>query len=96
MYETVTISKPKSSRMANSEKYLVCKNFKYTNIDHLSLKLVQIIKIFENIDHTSCYISSFISIPWQLMFKNRITDYSHQSQFHRMQMTKHINQLLIQ
>ena len=74
MYETVTISKPKSSRMANSEKYLVCKNFKYTNIDHLSLKLVQIIKIFENMDHKTCYISSFISIPWQLMFKNRITD----------------------
>jgi len=73
MYETVTVNKPKSSRMANSEKYLVCKNFCYTNIDHLSPKLIQIIKIFEKMDLTTCYISSFLNFPCQLIFKNKIT-----------------------
>ena len=74
MYESVEINKPKSSRMANSEKYLVCKNFRYDNIDHISQKLIQIIKILENIDSNTCFISSFLKTPWQLLFKNKITD----------------------
>lgn len=74
MYETVEVNKPKSSRMANSEKYIVCKNFRYDNIDHISQKLIQIIKIFETIDMKTCFISSFLKTPWQLLFKNKITD----------------------
>lgn len=74
MYERVEINKPKSSRMANSEKYLVCKNFRYDNVDHISQKLIQIIKILENIDPNECFISSFLKTPWQLLFKNKITD----------------------
>ena len=74
MYESVEINKPKSSRMANSEKYIVCKNFRYDNIDHISQKLIQIVKILENIDSNKCFISSFLKTPWQLLFKNKITD----------------------
>lgn len=74
MYESIEINKPKTSRLANSEKYLVCKNFKYTNIDHLSFKFMQIIKTFESVDFDKHFVSSFIKSPWQLLFKNKITD----------------------
>jgi hypothetical protein len=35
LYETVYIYKPYTSRIANSEKYIICKNFKGINIDFL-------------------------------------------------------------
>ena len=44
------------------------------NIDHISQKLIQIVKILENIDSNKCFISSFLKTPWQLLFKNKITD----------------------
>ncbi len=74
LYESITVIKPKSSRMANSEKYIVCKNFLYRNIDHISLKLVQIIKLFENINHEETFVDSFLNIPCQRYFKSKITD----------------------
>ena len=72
MYSRVEINKPKSSRMANSEKYLVCKNFRYDIMNHISQKLIQIIKILENIDSNTCFISSFLKTPSFLL--NKITD----------------------
>lgn len=74
LYESVGIVKPKSSRMANSEKYLICKNFKYENIDFLSPKLVQIVKIFHKLEVDGCYISSILNIPTQYMFTTRIME----------------------
>ena len=47
-YDEVIIYKPLTSRVANSEKYIICKNFKgclYVN------ELKELIKEFENFDN---------------------------------------------
>ena len=73
MYESVEINKPKSSRMANSEKYIVCKNFRYDNIDHISQKLIQIVKILENITPISVIIETITpKVPRQSAIKFRM------------------------
>jgi 23S rRNA U2552 (ribose-2'-O)-methylase RlmE/FtsJ len=48
-YEELTIHKPKTSRPANSEKYIICKNFSKKNINILSFVQDQIQKKSVNI-----------------------------------------------
>tara|TARA_B110001454_G_scaffold18483_1_gene16948 strand:- start:2277 stop:3494 length:1218 start_codon:yes stop_codon:yes gene_type:complete len=73
-YETVIISKPNTSRYANSEKYIICKNFKFINTENISTKLINILKILENIDFNEYYINSIINIPIQYYYLNNITE----------------------
>ncbi len=62
-YKEILIYKPNTSRHANSEKYIVCKGFKKKNTSKLSNKLINILKILENIDLEQKYIYSIINIP---------------------------------
>ena len=41
-YTHVYIIKPNTSRYANSEKYIVCKKFKYTDTEEISKKLISV------------------------------------------------------
>ncbi len=61
-YKEILIYKPHTSRHANSEKYIVCKGFKYKNTTKISNKLINILKILQNIDFDSKYIYSIIDI----------------------------------
>ena len=49
-YKKVIISKPNTSRQANSEKYIVCKHFKFNDTSEVTQKLINVLKILENFD----------------------------------------------
>ena len=62
-YDKVIVSKPCTSRSANSEKYIICKNFKYKTTEHITQKLVNILKLFEGLDFNKYTIFSILNIP---------------------------------
>ena len=73
-YKNVYITKPKTSRYANSEKYIVCTAFKYKDTDFILKKLYNIIKVFNNIDLNVYKIDSILSIPINLYIKNQLEE----------------------
>ncbi len=73
-YKKVIISKPNTSRRANSEKYIICKNFKYTDTSFINQKLVNIIKILETLDFSKHKIVSVLDLPLQYVYKNSIVE----------------------
>lgn len=73
-YEKVTIQKPKTSRPANSEKYLICSNFKSNSI---SENLLENIKT--NIINGSFVIDDII--PLDLKFDTLIHVYKYNVEF---------------
>ena len=73
-YESVYIVKPHTSRYANSERYIVCKHFKYENIHELSNKLISVFIVLEKLDYTKYYIKSIINIPIPRLYLNQIIE----------------------
>lgn len=47
-YNEVNIIKPNTSRYANSEKYIICKDFKYSNTSQFLKKFMNILDVIEN------------------------------------------------
>ena len=73
-YEKVIIMKPYTSRYANSEKYIICKNFKYENIKDLHPKFLGILRFFEGFDFNKYTIYSILDIPIQNYYINSINE----------------------
>ena len=73
-YEKVIIMKPYTSRYANSEKYIICKNFKYDNINDLHPKFIGILKFFNGFDFNKYYIDSILDIPIQNYYISSINE----------------------
>lgn len=73
-YKKVIISKPNTSRQANSEKYIVCKNFKYNDTSQVTQKLINILKILENFDFKEYNISEIIDIPVQKIYLDTVIE----------------------
>ena len=73
-YENVIISKPYTSRYANSEKYIICKSFKYNNTDDISNKFINILKIFETLDFNKYTIFSILNIPINSYYMTHICE----------------------
>ena len=73
-YESVIITKPNTSRYANSEKYVVCKHFKFSNTEEIATKFINILKILESIDFNKYIIKSIINIPIQFYYLNNIRE----------------------
>ena len=71
MYKQVFIIKPNSSRLANSEKYIVCKYFKNENEELIQ----QIINNYEKLSEIN-YLSSLIKIKHDCYFLNKIEEYN--------------------
>ena len=76
-YKTVFIIKPNTSRSANSEKYIVCKNFKKPINFNIKKKFFGILKILNNIDCDDYIISSILNIKQNLYFLNTIQEINH-------------------
>lgn len=74
LYKKVYIIKPNTSRFANSEKYIVCKHFRFSNIDFIKPKLISIIKVLYNIDFTKYNLKSVLNIPLQHIYINQIEE----------------------
>ena len=70
-YKEVHIFKPYTSRIANSEKYIICKNFKKPkNYDFIINKLIDEFDKLSDIE----YISSLLNIDFNYYFINRIEE----------------------
>ena len=75
-YNKVIISKPGSSRSANSEKYIVCTGFKYKDTTLVFEKLVNILKILENIDFKKYRITKILDINEPDIFLKNIIEFN--------------------
>ncbi len=75
-YEKVYIIKPNTSRYANSEKYVVCKYFKYSNTKNISKKLLSVFYVLKKINFDKYNIKSVINIPIQYYYLMQLTEFN--------------------
>jgi len=73
-YKKIIICKPDTSRVANSEKYIVCKFFKYSDTENISKKFINIIKVLEKVDFNEYTISSMLNIPIHFYFIKNVLE----------------------
>ena len=75
-YEKINVVKPNTSRYANSEKYIVCKNFNYEekNLQQINQKLYNILYVINKIDFNDFFIHSILDLNYNLHFKNQIEE----------------------
>jgi 23S rRNA U2552 (ribose-2'-O)-methylase RlmE/FtsJ len=72
-YKDVYITKPQTSRYANSEKYVVCKNFLFTDCkDFYNVLKDTLDKVIKSTE----YIHRFLNINVSRHFKNKIEEYN--------------------
>ena len=71
-YENIYIYKPNTSRVANSEKYIICKNFKLNNFTN-NIKSY-IINNYDYILNNLNSIKTFFNIKLPLLFLNKIEE----------------------
>lgn len=74
LYETVHIFKPKTSRYANSEKYVICKGFKRDKFLAIKEKLTKIFIVFEKLDFNKYMISDLLQIRYNYDYVNYIQE----------------------
>jgi 23S rRNA U2552 (ribose-2'-O)-methylase RlmE/FtsJ len=80
-YKTVYITKPRTSRSGNSEKYVVCKGFLYYSVDtlytHLRNAFIQMLRITSS-PHavTPTYILRFLTVELPLCFNVKMEEYN--------------------
>ena len=73
-YEKVIVMKPYTSRYANSEKYIICKFFKYDNITDLHTKFIGILKFFNGFDFNKYCVHTILDVPIQNYYMNSINE----------------------
>ena len=73
-YNNVYISKPNTSRHANSEKYIICTDFKIYDTTLISYKLHKVLTVLDNIDFNTYSINKIINLPIDLYFKKHIEE----------------------
>jgi len=71
LYENVSICKPKTSRFANSEKYIVCKNFK---LENSSVYLDAFKRILTSFEDKEKHVHSIFNFDIPLKFMNEIEE----------------------
>ena len=71
-YNSVNIIKPNTSRMANSEKYIVCEDYKNNNYEVIEY----FIDNYTTIVNSKTTIASFLNIDIPYYFVNKIEDYN--------------------
>lgn len=71
-YEKVYITKPQTSRYANSEKYLVCNGFHFATIHHVYPRLHS---VFQKV--IACRsVSRFLNVPLTLLMQTKMEEYN--------------------
>ena len=73
-YEKVYIMKPNSSRYANSEKYLICKNFLYSSCEQFFPYLLNVFTKIITVDTEQIY--RFINIPISNHFLTKLEEFN--------------------
>lgn len=74
-YDKVYIIKPQTSRYANSEKYIVCRDFLFSNHEHFYPFLL---KTFETmlVVPSNKYIHRFLNVPLSYYFISKLEEYN--------------------
>ena len=74
-YDKVYIVKPNTSRYANSEKYIVCKNFSFNNDNQYYYNILRpsFVNLLSNQDK---YIKRFLNIDISLFFISKLQEYN--------------------
>jgi 23S rRNA U2552 (ribose-2'-O)-methylase RlmE/FtsJ len=72
-YEKVYIMKPNTSRYANSERYIVCKDFLFSSCDKF---YPFVYKAFEKMLSNDQYVHRFINIPLSYCFTSKLEEYN--------------------
>ena len=75
-YERVYVIKPHTSRYANSEKYIVCKYFKFEDTSLISKKFLAVAHVLGKLDWNNYHIHTIINIPMQYYFLNQLAEYN--------------------
>ena len=91
-YGVVSITKPCTSRSANSEKYIVCENFKYSDTSEY-FKVIY--SIFNRYDLKKTDIKRFISIPIPVHFLNKIKEINYLLGQHQIENINNTIELII-
>jgi 23S rRNA U2552 (ribose-2'-O)-methylase RlmE/FtsJ len=74
-YNTVSICKPQTSRIANSEKYVVCKGFKYANVRLLYPLFASLLEKMNDLCvEESNIITSVLTVDIPLALKNKLIE----------------------
>lgn len=74
-YDEVHIYKPNTSRYGNSEKYVVCKGFKFENIDFIFPSFMKaLVKMEQQHTNEPIHIASILSIPMHNVFLTRLCE----------------------
>lgn len=80
LYEKVYIVKPHTSRYGNSEKYIVCKKFRYSKQYHSEILIKIYHKLYQAMsdmgNNKTQYIHRFIKIDISSFFLNKIQEYN--------------------
>lgn len=71
-YDEVNICKPLTSRIGNSEKYVVCKGFNSSDNKNNFLEIIK--KNYKNLMYENNNISSLLNIKYDLYFINKIQE----------------------
>jgi hypothetical protein len=74
-FEKVYITKPLTSRPANSEKYIVAKNFLGISDNYLS-KLHDIVNMWDIISNSNLFINDIFDIELPELFLKKIKEYN--------------------
>ena len=75
-YEKVYITKPQSSRYANSEKYIVCKGFLYSKVDTFYPFIHRAFEKMLAPTKTPSSILRFLSVPVNNLFVTKLEEYN--------------------
>jgi len=73
-YEKVHIIKPNTSRSANSEKYIVCSNFKYNDTSYYFKEFSTTLAMLNNIDLNNTYINRFLNLDINFKYISTIRE----------------------
>jgi len=99
-YDKVYLIKPQTSRYANSEKYVVCKDFLFHSVDSFFPYLMSAFKkmLLCNIAEGGQYIHRFIQLPIPVNFIVRLEEYNAifgqqqiENIYYTISLTKHKN-----
>ena len=73
-YDEVYLIKPQTSRYANSEKYVVCKYFKYKDTSVFCEKFYNILKVLNNIDFSKFGILSLLDVKINFRYLSHVKE----------------------
>jgi hypothetical protein len=73
-YEKVNIMKPNTSRSANSEKYVICSNFKYNDTSYYFKEFSTTLALLNNIDLNNTYINRFLDFDINFKYISTIRE----------------------